>query len=136
MSKVKVLLLSPPFVKYYMRNARCDFVSNSSTQWYPIWLGYCGAFLEKGGFQVKVIDAPAAELSHEQVLQEYLDFKPDLLVIYTGKLSEENDAQTGSDSKPGASSCRRVRENCDAPHSYPAFCRGSGFCRTKGANGD
>ena len=93
MSKTKVLLLSPPFVKHYMRNARCDFVSNSSTQWYPIWLGYCGAWLEKNGYQVKLIDAPAAGLTHDQVMHSYIDFKPDMLVVYSGKLSEENDIQ-------------------------------------------
>ena len=61
MRKTKILLLSPPFVKHYMRNARCDFVSNSSTQWYPIWLGYCGALLEKKKYQVRLIDAPAED---------------------------------------------------------------------------
>ena len=93
MRKTKILLLSPPFVKHYMRNARCDFVSNSSTQWYPIWLGYCGALLEKKKYQVRLIDAPAEDLTHDQVMGRFLDFKPDLLVVYTGKLSEENDIQ-------------------------------------------
>lgn len=74
-----------------MRNARCDFVSLSKTQWYPIWLGYCGAFLEKYGFEVKLIDAPAYGLSHKECKQIILDYKPDLLVIYSGLKSEDND---------------------------------------------
>ena len=46
---MKAILLSPPFREDYMRNARCDFISNSRTQWYPILLGYAGALLEKQG---------------------------------------------------------------------------------------
>jgi len=33
---MRIVLLSAPFIKEYMRNARCDFVSLSATQWYPI----------------------------------------------------------------------------------------------------
>ncbi|MEO5371689.1 MAG: B12-binding domain-containing radical SAM protein [Magnetococcus sp. DMHC-1] len=92
MQKSRVMLLSPPFVKDYMRNARCDFVSNSGTQWYPVWLGYCGALLEKQGYPVKFVDAPAAGLTHAATETLFLEFKPDLLVIYTGQLSADNDA--------------------------------------------
>ncbi len=87
----RILLLSPPYVKEYMRNARCDFVSLSGTQWYPILLGYCGAYLESRGHDVKLIDAPAHHLDHANARRLVLDFKPDLLVLYTGRMSEEND---------------------------------------------
>ena len=89
---MKILLLSPPYVKYYMRNARCDFVSLSKSQWYPIWLGNLGAFLEKHGFEVKLIDAPAAQLDHDATEEMVLEYKPDFLVVYAGRLSEDNDA--------------------------------------------
>ena len=65
MSK-KIILLSPPYYQGYMRNARCDFVSLSGTQWYPILLGYCGAWLEKCGYDIKLIDALAYKLSHKK----------------------------------------------------------------------
>jgi len=87
----KVLLLSPPYLPDYMRNARCDFVSNSGTQWFPIWLGCCGALLEKYGFQVKLVDAPSYGFSHKRTEKIFLDYKPDLLVVYTGHKSEDND---------------------------------------------
>lgn len=87
----KVLLLSPPFVPDYMRNARCDFVSLSKTQWYPLWLGYLGCFLEKRGFEVTLLDAPAADLDHEATRQRVLEWKPEFLVVYSGRLSEDND---------------------------------------------
>ncbi|MBM4143968.1 MAG: radical SAM protein [Lentisphaerae bacterium] len=92
---MRVLLLSPPFVKEYMRNARCDFVSLSATQWYPLLLGYCGAWLEKQGHTVKLIDAPAQYLGHAETERLSAEFKPDLLVLYTGRLSEANDLRFG-----------------------------------------
>lgn len=88
---MKILLLSPPFVSGYMRNARCDFVSLSGTQWYPILLGYCGAWLEKCGHEVKIIDAPAYNLNHKTTEKIVIDYKPNWLIVYTGRLSEDND---------------------------------------------
>jgi radical SAM superfamily enzyme YgiQ (UPF0313 family) len=88
---MKVLLLSPPFLPGYMRNARCDFVSLSKTQWYPIWLGYLGAFLEKKGFDVKLIDAPSYGYGHRETEELILNYRPDFLVVYSGRLSEDND---------------------------------------------
>ncbi len=90
---MKVLLLSAPFVPEYMRNARCDFVSLSATQWYPILLGYCGAYLEGQGHEVKLVDAPAHGLGHEATRRIVREFRPDLLVLYTGRLSEQNDLE-------------------------------------------
>lgn len=74
-----------------MRNARCDFVSLSATQWFPIWLGYCGCFLEKHGHNIKFVDSPAYGLNHDQTEAIFLEYKPDLLVVYTGTKSEDND---------------------------------------------
>ena len=89
----KILLLSPPYVKHYMRNARCDFVSLSKTQWYPLWLGFLGCFLEKKGYEIKLVDAPAYDLSHKEAHEIIVDWKPDFLVVYTGRLSEDNDVK-------------------------------------------
>ncbi len=88
---MRILLLSPPFVPEYMRNARCDFVSLSATQWYPILLGYCGAYLEAQDHKVKLVDAPAHHLDHEATRRIVREYKPDFLVVYTGRMSEEND---------------------------------------------
>ncbi len=90
---MRVLLLSAPFVREYMRNARCDFVSLSATQWYPILLGYCGAHLEGQGHEVKLVDAPAHHLDHEATRRIVREFRPELLVLYTGRLSEQNDLE-------------------------------------------
>ncbi|HPG31763.1 MAG TPA: cobalamin B12-binding domain-containing protein, partial [bacterium] len=88
---MKILLLSPPFVKEYMRNARCDFVSLSATQWFPLWLGYCGCYLEKSNRSVKIIDAPAYGLSHNQTESIIEEYKPDAILVYSGNKSEDND---------------------------------------------
>lgn len=88
---MKILLLSPPYIPEYMRNARCDFVSLSATQWYPILLGYCGAYLEAQGHRVKLVDAPAHHLDHAAARRIVRRYKPDLLVVYTGRMSEKND---------------------------------------------
>lgn len=87
----KVLLLSPPYLPRYMRNARCDFVSLSGTQWFPILLGYCGAFLESKGFDIKLIDSPAYGLSFKDVGNIYNAYKPDFLVVYAGDKSRDSD---------------------------------------------
>jgi len=88
---MKIMLLSPPFVPEYMRNARCDYVSISGTQWYPIWLSYCGALLEKNNHKVEIIDAPAENLTHEKTFKKIVNFSPDLLVVYSSTKSENND---------------------------------------------
>lgn len=90
---MKILLLSPPFLPDYMRNARCDFVSLSGTQWYPILLGYCGAWLEECGHDVMFIDAPSYGLDRNAVKKSALKYKPDCMVVYTGRLSENNDIE-------------------------------------------
>ena len=92
---MKIVLLSAPYVKEYMRNARCDFVSLSATQWYPLLLGYCGAYLEGQGHDVVLIDAPSNYLDHAAVREMLRKEKPDLLVVYSGRLSEQNDLDFG-----------------------------------------
>lgn len=88
---MRILLLSSPYLPEYMRNARCDFVSLSATQWYPLLLGYCGAYLAGKGHEVKLIDAPAHHLDHAATRQIVRTYAPELLVLYTGFKSEEND---------------------------------------------
>lgn len=89
----KILLLSPPYRPLYMRNARCDFISLSATQWYPVLLSYCGSWLENIGYDVKLIDAPSYNLSYQDVENIATGYKPQWLVVYTGRLSENNDIE-------------------------------------------
>ncbi len=90
---MRILLLSPPYLPDYMRNARCDYVSLSQAQWYPIWLSYCGALLESKGHQVELIDAPAERLSNNEVLKKSVEFKPGWTVVYSSTKSQESDIE-------------------------------------------
>ena len=76
-----------------MRNARCDFVSLSASQWYPIWLGYAGAWLEQCGHEVNLLDAPSAGLDHEAADEAVTAWRPDMLVVYTGQKSRDSDIE-------------------------------------------
>lgn len=91
----KVVLISPPYMKDYMRNARCDFVSLSSSSWYPIWLGQAGSYVESRGHETRMLDAQVAGLNTEQALDEIANFKADIVAVYTGRLSEESDIAFG-----------------------------------------
>lgn len=89
----KVILISPPFKKDYMRNARCDFVSLSSSSWYPIWLGMAGSYLESRGHKTRLLDSQVMGLSTQEALNAIDEFKPDVIAVYTGRLSEDNDIE-------------------------------------------
>ena len=89
----KVVLLSPPYVQEYMRNARCDFVSLSHSSWYPIWLAEAGCYLELKGHKTLLLDAQVQNLSHQETLEKIKGFQPDLVAVYTGRLSEDNDIE-------------------------------------------
>jgi anaerobic magnesium-protoporphyrin IX monomethyl ester cyclase len=90
-----VVLVSPPFVADYMRNARCDFVSLSHSSWYPIWLGQAGSWLEAKGHRTRLLDAQQLGLTTEQTLDEIRSLRADLVAVYTGRLSEASDIAFG-----------------------------------------
>ncbi|MDD5439140.1 MAG: radical SAM protein [Candidatus Omnitrophica bacterium] len=90
---MKILFLSGPYRKDYMRNARCDFVSLSGTQWFPLLLGYAAAFMEDKGYKVKFVDAPAYHLTFRDVENIFSDYKPDFLVMYPGDKSRDTDIE-------------------------------------------
>lgn len=97
---MKLLLLSPPYVTDYMRNGRCDYVSWSRAQWYPIWLAYCGALLEKHGHQVELIDALAEGLDYKKTFKRISGFSPQVLVVYSSTGSKQSDINF----------CEKIRE--------------------------
>lgn len=87
----RIVLISPPYLQDYMRNARCDFVSLSKSNWFPIWLGQAGSWLEAKGHKTRLMDAQVAGLTKEQAFDEIRAFGPDVVAVYTGRLSEESD---------------------------------------------
>ncbi|NLI41740.1 MAG: radical SAM protein [Caldisericales bacterium] len=92
---MKVLLLNPPFIPEFIRSSRWAAASVSGSNWYPIYLAYCGGNLEKNGHEIKLIDGPVDKLSHEDVLRIAEKFSPDICVIYVSTVSLDNDISIG-----------------------------------------
>lgn len=90
---MKLALVSPPFITDYMRNARCDFVSLSSSSWFPIWLGLAGSYLESKGHETILLDAQIEGLDKHAACERLIQFNPDLVAVYTGRLSRDSDIE-------------------------------------------
>jgi len=88
---MRVLVIAPPYVENFLRNARWDSVGISGSFWPPIYLAYCAGLLESRGHTVKLSDAQVEGLTHEQTYQLAKDFKPDLTLLTFTILSMKND---------------------------------------------
>jgi len=88
---MKIYLLNPPFVKGFVRCGRWQgAAARSGGLDYPKWLAYATGLLEKD-FEVKLVDAPARRLSRESVLEDVIQFRPDLIISDTNFSSLKND---------------------------------------------
>jgi len=94
-----VLLLNPPFFEKFSRSSRSPARTKGGTIYYPIMLSYTTGVLEKNGFAVKLIDAPAAGYSREDVLTLTKDFSPTLIVVDTSTPSIVNDVAVAAEIK-------------------------------------
>ena len=96
---MKILLINPPFKKGFSRTSRSPAVARGGTIYYPIWLAYCAGVLDKSGFDIKIIDAPAEDIDLETVVQKGLEFNPCLIVIETSTPSIVNDIKIAEELK-------------------------------------
>jgi radical SAM superfamily enzyme YgiQ (UPF0313 family) len=92
---MKILALNPPFLPKYSRESRSPAVTKSGTLYYPMWLCYAVGYLEKAGHEVRLIDAPAAGMSIDKVIEAVRDFEPDMAVLDTSTPSIYADVQVG-----------------------------------------
>ncbi len=92
---MKTLLLNPPYLKGFVRISRCYWLPITGSQWYPIFLAYCAGWLEKHGHQIKLVDAIAENLSHQQTINLAKEYQPKLLILYTSTQSLKNDVAVG-----------------------------------------
>lgn len=90
---MKILLLNPPFLKKFSRPQRSPAVTKSGTLYFPLWLAYATGALEKAGFEVDLIDAPADGYKPSHVIKRAKKFNPDLIVLDTSTPSIYNDVQ-------------------------------------------
>ena len=93
---MRVLLLMPPYIAGFSRSARWEGVQISGSWWYPIYLAYCTGLLEQGGHETKLIDAPAAEITHEDTFRIVREFSPQLTVLNFSIKSLDNDLKVAA----------------------------------------
>lgn len=88
---MKITFLNPPYLKMFSRSQRSPAVTKSGTLYFPMWLCYAAGFAEQGGHTIDLIDAPAAGLVLDTVLERVRGFSPELIVVETSTPSIYND---------------------------------------------
>lgn len=98
---MKVCFVNPPFKSEYgkfSRESRSPSIGHSGVLYYPLWLIYAAAVVEKDGFQIAFIDAPAKQLTIEQTMErvEYEAADAKLFVLDTSTPSIYSDVAFGA----------------------------------------
>ncbi len=95
MSTLRTLFLNPPSYSGFDGGAGARYQARREIRsfWYPTWLAQPAALIANS----KIIDAPADDLSLEQVLQMAKGFE--LCIIHTSTPSFDNDAQVAASLK-------------------------------------
>ena len=83
----------------YSRQSRSPCVTKSGTFYYPYYLAYATGVLERAGFEVKLLDAVAEGMTHQDAINFAAEFKPDVLVTDTSTPSIYNDAKISDEIK-------------------------------------
>lgn len=105
---MNILLLNPPFLDKFSKSSRSPAVTKSATIYFPLWLSYAAGVLDKEGYNLKMIDAPARCISKQQCLDEIKAFAPELVVIDMATASFNNDlayAKTIKEALPKVKIC-------------------------------
>lgn len=96
---MKILMLNPPFLPKFSRFSRSPAVTKSGTIYYPLWHAYATGVLDKAGFDVTLIDAPASGVTREQTIERARAMAPSLVVLYTSTPSIYNDVAIAGEIK-------------------------------------
>lgn len=96
---MKILLINPPFKESFSRTSRSPAVTRGGTIYYPIWLAYCAGVLDKKGFEIKIIDAPAEKIDLLETIRLAKNFDPRLIIIETSTASIFNDIKVAENLK-------------------------------------
>lgn len=84
-------MLNPPFRPKYSRASRWAARGRGGALYYPIWLAYATGILKQSGHCVRLVDAPAWGWDSCAVLDDILNFHPDIVVVETNFQSFTND---------------------------------------------
>jgi len=90
---MKIRAVNPPFLRRFSRGQRSPAVTRSGTLYYPIWLAYAVCAFERDSHEVDLVDAPAAGLDEEAVIQRVDSFGPGLVVVESSTPSIESDVR-------------------------------------------
>jgi len=98
---VKICFINPPFKAEYgkfSRESRSPSIGHSGVLYYPLWLIYAAATVEKDGFDIAFIDAPAKRLNEAQTMERVKNEASDaaLFVLDTSTPSIYSDAAFGA----------------------------------------
>lgn len=98
---MKVFFINPPFKAEYgkfSRESRSPSIGHSGVLYYPLWLIYAAALIEKEGYDIEFLDAPAKLMNSEKSL-EYIEPKIEgtkLVVLDTSTPSIYHDVEFAS----------------------------------------
>lgn len=98
---MKICFINPPFKAEYgkfSRESRSPSIGHSGVLYYPLWLIYAAATVEKDGFDIAFIDAPAKRLNEAKTLKRVENEASDavLFVLDTSTPSIYSDAAFGA----------------------------------------
>lgn len=98
---MKVFFVNPPFKSEYgtfSRESRSPSIGHGGALYYPLWLIYAAAVVEKEGFNIEFLDAPANRLNEEQSLNKIDDVAEStrLFVLNTSTPSIYSDVEFGA----------------------------------------
>ncbi len=100
--------MNPPFLDKFSKSSRSPGVTKSATIYFPLWLSYAAGVLDKEGYELKLIDAPARCINKDECMEEIKAFNPDLVVVDTSTASINNDlgyTRRVKEALPGVKTC-------------------------------
>lgn len=95
---MKILLINPPFKGEhgrFSREQRSPAITKGGTFYYPMWLAYATGLLDREGFDVLLLDAPASGMLYAEAAERAERFAPDMIVVDTSTPSIQNDLEIG-----------------------------------------
>ena len=92
---MKLYFLNPPYFPHFGRGMRWQDTGRGGTLYYPIWLSYAAAAAEQS-HEVRLVDAPAWNWNREDVVNDVMNFKPDMIITDSSFPSLKNDMEVAA----------------------------------------